>query len=183
MSVIYSLSYDIPNVRWALLLYEPLSVSLSVSQTCASLYSPLCAFLCPHPVGFSIPHLCISVSPWDTGTIGGVSVSTYCNSVVIFLLQRIEIIYFQNSLVGVKKLKMKTLIRGTCAINILLSRDIQCFMMVTICFQTTSNSIWLESTRKYIPIRLMSPNHVQSRHSPGVIFSKKCTNPCFFDER
>ena len=30
--------------------------------------------------------------------------------------------------------------------------------------------IWLESTRKYIPISRMSPNHVQSRRSPGLIF-------------
>ena len=123
---------------WTFFLWVCLSVKLV--HLCIP---PLCAFLCPHPVGFSIPHLCISVSPWDTGTIGGVSVSAYCNSVVIFFLQRIETIYFQSSLVGVKKLKMKTLIRGTCAINILLSRDIQCFMMVTICFQTTSNSIYV----------------------------------------
>ena len=35
--------------------------------------------------------------------------------------------------------------------------------------------IWLESTRKYIPISRMSPNHVQSGRSPGFIFSKKIT--------
>ena len=43
-----------------------------------------------------------------------------------------------------------------------------------------SMNIWLESTRKYIPISRMSPNHVQSGHSPGLIFSKKCTNPFAF---
>ena len=36
--------------------------------------------------------------------------------------------------------------------------------------------IWLESPRKYIPISRMSPNHVQSGRSPGLIFSKNCTN-------
>ena len=41
-------------------------------------------------------------------------------------------------------------------------------------------TLWLESTRKYIPISRMSPNHVQSGRSPGVIFSKKCTNPFAF---
>ena len=40
--------------------------------------------------------------------------------------------------------------------------------------------IRLESTRKYIPISRMSPNHVQSRCSPELIFSKKCTNPFAF---
>ena len=43
-----------------------------------------------------------------------------------------------------------------------------------------SMSIWLESTRKYIPISWMSQNHVQSERSPGLIFSKKCTNPFAF---
>ena len=40
--------------------------------------------------------------------------------------------------------------------------------------------IWLESTRKYIPISRMSPNYVQSGRSPGQIFSNKCTNPFTF---
>ena len=40
--------------------------------------------------------------------------------------------------------------------------------------------IWLESTRKYIPISRMPPNHVQSGGSPELIFSKKCTNPFAF---
>ena len=44
----------------------------------------------------------------------------------------------------------------------------------------TGKGIWLESTRKYIPISRMSPNHVQSGSSPGLIFSKKCTNPFAF---
>ena len=41
-------------------------------------------------------------------------------------------------------------------------------------------NIWLESTRKYIPISQMSPNLVQSGRSPGIIFSKKGTNPFAF---
>ena len=40
--------------------------------------------------------------------------------------------------------------------------------------------IWLESARKYIPISRMSPNHVQSRGSLGLIFSKKYTNSLAF---
>ena len=32
--------------------------------------------------------------------------------------------------------------------------------------------IWLESTVKYIPISRMSPNHVETGGSPGLIFSK-----------
>ena len=88
--------------------------------------SPTCAFLCP---------------PGTLGQLVGLACPPTA-TVMWFFLQSIEIIHFQNSLVGVKKLKMKTLIGGTCAINILLSRDIQCFMMVTICFQTTLNSIY-----------------------------------------
>ena len=38
-------------------------------------------------------------------------------------------------------------------------------------------SIWLESSRKYIPISLMSPNHVQTGGSPELIFKKESMNP------
>ena len=46
----------------------------------------------------------------------------------------------------------------------------------TECSIVTLYLIWLESTRKYSPISRMSPNHVQIGCSPGLIFSKKCTN-------
>ena len=38
-------------------------------------------------------------------------------------------------------------------------------------------STWLESPRMYIPISQMSPNHVQSRASPGLIFSQNFLHP------
>ena len=41
-------------------------------------------------------------------------------------------------------------------------------------------SLHFSKKGKYIPISRMSPNHVQSGRSPGVIFSKKCTNPFAF---
>ena len=49
--------------------------------------------------------------------------------------------------------------------------------------QISKNIIWLESTRKYIPSSQLSPNHVQSRRSPWVIFTKKCMNPFAFFQR
>ena len=39
-------------------------------------------------------------------------------------------------------------------------------------------TIWLESTRKYIPISWMSPNHVQSGRSPGFIFKEMHKSFC-----
>ena len=43
-----------------------------------------------------------------------------------------------------------------------------------------NNITWLESPIKYIPISCMSPNHVRSGASPGLIFSPNCLNPFVF---
>ena len=59
----------------------------SVSQSNLCIYVSPCVFLCPHPCTFLYPPpLCVSMPPWDTGTMCGVRVPTYRNRVVIFPL-------------------------------------------------------------------------------------------------